>query len=94
MDGMGKKCRLRRAFTSEFKAEIVEVCRQGDRTIGQVALARPRAPRPFQLRWQHVLCRGRRAASAPAGGLAALTAHCPAGFQNAVIVADLVGCGA
>ena len=24
-------------FTPEFKAEIVEVCRRGDRTIGQVA---------------------------------------------------------
>jgi transposase len=36
MEGMGKK-RPRRAFTAEFKAEIVEVCRQGDRTIGQVA---------------------------------------------------------
>jgi transposase len=37
MDGMGKQRRPRRAFTPEFKAEIVEVCRRGDRTIGQVA---------------------------------------------------------
>ena len=29
--------RTRRAFTSEFKAEIVELCKRGDRTIGQVA---------------------------------------------------------
>jgi len=37
MDAMGKQRRPRRAFTPEFKAEIVEVCRRGDRTIGQVA---------------------------------------------------------
>jgi transposase len=37
MDGMGKQRRPRRAFTPEFKAEIVEVCRGGDRSIGQVA---------------------------------------------------------
>ncbi|WP_425567917.1 transposase, partial [Plantactinospora mayteni] len=38
MEGMGKKPRRpRRAFTPEFKAEIVEVCRRGDRTIVQVA---------------------------------------------------------
>src|SRR5271155_27038 len=32
-----KKPRPRRSFTSEFKAEIVELCRNGDRSIGQVA---------------------------------------------------------
>jgi transposase len=37
MDGMGKQRRARRAFTPEFKAEIVEVCRRGDRSVGQVA---------------------------------------------------------
>ena len=37
MDGMGKRRRPRRAFTPEFKAEIVEVCRRGDRSVGQVA---------------------------------------------------------
>src|ERR1700742_220612 len=38
MESMGqKKPRPRRAFTPEFKAEIVEVCRRGDRSIGQVA---------------------------------------------------------
>lgn len=38
MEGMGKKPRRpRRAFTPEFKAKIVEVCRRGDRTVGQVA---------------------------------------------------------
>ena len=36
MDAMGKQRRPRRAFTPEFKAEIVEVCRRGDRTVGQV----------------------------------------------------------
>jgi len=29
--------RPRRAFTPEFKAEVVELCRRGDRSIGQVA---------------------------------------------------------
>jgi transposase len=33
----GKKPRPRRSFTSEFKADIVERCRRGDRSIGQVA---------------------------------------------------------
>lgn len=32
-----KKARPRRSFTPEFKADIVERCRRGDRTIGQVA---------------------------------------------------------
>ena len=29
--------RPRRAFTPEFKAEVVELCRRGDRSVGQVA---------------------------------------------------------
>jgi len=29
--------RPRRSFTPEFKAEVVELCRAGDRSIGQVA---------------------------------------------------------
>ena len=32
-----KRRRPRRAFTPEFKAEIVELCRRGDRSVGQVA---------------------------------------------------------
>ena len=32
-----KKQRPRRSFTPEFKAEIVDLCRRGDRSIGQVA---------------------------------------------------------
>src|SRR6202050_1550991 len=32
-----RKPRPRRSFTPEFKAEIVELCRRGDRSIGQVA---------------------------------------------------------
>ena len=32
-----RKPRARRSFTSEFKAEIVELCQRGDRSIGQVA---------------------------------------------------------
>lgn len=42
MDAMAKKrprkpARARRSFTPEFKAEIVELCRRGDRSVGQVA---------------------------------------------------------
>jgi transposase len=32
-----RKTRPRRSFTPEFKAEIVELCRDGERSIGQVA---------------------------------------------------------
>ena len=32
-----KQPRARRSFSPEFKAEIVERCRRGDRSIGQVA---------------------------------------------------------
>jgi len=32
-----KKTRPRRSFTPEFKAEIVELCQRGERSIGQVA---------------------------------------------------------
>ncbi|WP_319700160.1 transposase [Streptomyces europaeiscabiei] len=36
----GKKTpRPRRSFTPEFKAEIVELCRRGDRSVGQIAKA-------------------------------------------------------
>ena len=38
METMGKKRpRRRRSFTPEYKAEIVDACRRGDRSIGQVA---------------------------------------------------------
>lgn len=38
MDAMGKKKpRPRRSFTREFKAEIVELCQRGERSVGQVA---------------------------------------------------------
>jgi transposase len=38
MESMGKKKpRPRRSFTPEFKAEIVDLCRRGDRSMGQVA---------------------------------------------------------
>ncbi|QNE84511.1 hypothetical protein F0345_28265 [Streptomyces rutgersensis] len=38
MESMGKKPRRpRRSFTPEFKAEIVGLCRRGDRSVGQVA---------------------------------------------------------
>src|SRR6476619_7296427 len=37
MESMGKKPRRRRSFTPEFKAEIVGLCQQGDRSIGQIA---------------------------------------------------------
>jgi transposase len=32
-----KKPRARRSFTPEFKAEIVELCHRGDRSIGEVS---------------------------------------------------------
>ena len=32
-----RKPRVRRSFTPEFKAEIVQLCQRGDRSIGQVA---------------------------------------------------------
>jgi transposase len=38
METMGKrKPRPRRSFTREFKAEIVELCLRGERSVGQVA---------------------------------------------------------
>src|SRR2546421_11204672 len=38
METMGKKRpRPRRSFTAECKAEIVELCQRGDRSVGQVA---------------------------------------------------------
>jgi len=37
MESMGKKPRKRRSFTPGFKAEIVELCQRGDRSVGQVA---------------------------------------------------------
>ena len=33
MESMGKKPRRRRSFTPEFKAEIVELCQRGDRSV-------------------------------------------------------------
>ncbi|MFC8234092.1 hypothetical protein [Streptomyces sp. NPDC057284] len=35
MESIGKK-KPRRSFTPEFKAEIVELCRRGDRSVGQI----------------------------------------------------------
>jgi transposase len=40
MESMGsssKNPRQRRSFTPEFKAEIVDLCQHGDRSVGQVA---------------------------------------------------------
>jgi transposase len=38
MESMGKKKpRPRRSFTPEFKAEIIELCQRGDRSVRQVA---------------------------------------------------------
>ena len=37
MESMGKRPRKRRSFTPEFKAEIVELCQRGDRSVGRVA---------------------------------------------------------
>lgn len=33
----GEKPRRRGSFTAEFKAEIVDLCQRGDRSVGQVA---------------------------------------------------------
>ena len=33
---MGSNGRLRRVYTAEYKAEVVELCRSGGRSIGQV----------------------------------------------------------
>jgi transposase-like protein len=38
MDKRKKKRRARRAFTPEYKAEAVRLCKVGDRTVKQVAL--------------------------------------------------------
>jgi len=38
MESMGsRKPRRRRSFTAEFKAEIVDLCQRGDRSVGRVA---------------------------------------------------------
>jgi transposase len=38
MESVGRKrSRPRRSFMPEFKAEIVELCQRGDRSVGQVA---------------------------------------------------------
>ena len=38
MENVGKKrARPRRSFTAQLKAEIVELCQRGDRTIQQVS---------------------------------------------------------
>jgi transposase len=38
MENVGqKRARQRRSFTAEFKAEIVELCQRGDRSVGQVS---------------------------------------------------------
>jgi len=37
METMARKQRPRRSFTPEFKAEIVELCQRGDRSVGHVA---------------------------------------------------------
>ncbi|MFC5268693.1 hypothetical protein ACFPJ1_41865 [Kribbella qitaiheensis] len=39
MESTGKKKpRPRRSFTPEFKAEIVELCQRGDRSVGREGL--------------------------------------------------------
>ena len=38
MENVGKKrARPRRSFTAQFKAEIVELCQRGDRTVRQIS---------------------------------------------------------
>ena len=60
-----KQPRARRSFTPEFKAEIVELCQRGDRSIGQVA-------RDFDLTETAVrewVCQAERDAGTGDGGL-------------------------
>jgi transposase len=46
MESMGKKKpRPRRSFTPEFKAEIVELCQRGDRSVGHTGIAEARRTR-------------------------------------------------
>lgn len=46
MESMGrKKPRPRRTFTPEFKAEIVELCQRGERSVGQIAKDDEEPPR-------------------------------------------------
>jgi len=37
VEGNGARRRKRRSFTPEFKAEVVELCRKGDRSISEIA---------------------------------------------------------
>jgi transposase len=37
MGSMGNKPRRRRSFAPEFKADVVELCQRGDRSVGQVS---------------------------------------------------------
>jgi hypothetical protein len=43
MESMGKKPRRRHSFTPEFKAEIVDLCQRGDRSVGQADRPMPRS---------------------------------------------------
>ena len=61
------KPRPRRSFTPEFKADIVERCRRGDRSIGQVA-------RDFDLT-ETAVREWVRQADVDAGTRAGLTSH-------------------
>ncbi|MET8748334.1 transposase [Streptomyces sp. NPDC004728] len=64
MESMGKKKpRPCRSFTPEFKAETVELCRRGDRSVGQVA-------KDFDLTETAVRDWGSRPRSRPASGTA------------------------
>ncbi len=52
MESMGKeRPRPRRSFTPEFKAEIVELCRRGDRSVGQLVRDFQPDPAGLDARW-------------------------------------------
>ncbi|WP_354006154.1 transposase [Streptomyces sp. NBC_00154] len=59
-----KKPRPRCSFTPEFKAEIVELCRRGDRSVGQIAKDFDMTETAVQ-DWDHRPPRGPRPTSSP-----------------------------
>jgi hypothetical protein len=71
MESMGKKPRRRRSFTAEFKAEIVELCQRGDRSIGRSispAIAPGRVQARADLSVAPARARGRHQPGGSAGG--------------------------
>jgi transposase len=90
MESMGrKKPWPRRSFAPEFKAEIVELCQRGDRSVGQVA-------RDFDLtetavrEW--IRQADRDAGTRVDGGLTTTVTHGTNAMTMACVSAGLAGC--